>query len=296
MQKVLISTDTSADMFLSQMRDLDVRHIVLPYIENGTPVYEVPDSREDVFRFYDKIEHGLMPTTSQLNEDEYRVYFEKLLAECAGDVLHFSLSSGLSASYFNAARAAAALNKALTGRRVCVFDTLGATQTIAALVEYAAVLRDGGTTAEEILPLITQKRDGQQAWIIVNNLQHLKRGGRVGGAAAAVGTVFNIKPIINVDDAGKLSVQFKERGLNHAVNRVIKLIADNGIDLSGQTIIPVHTGRATYELAQNLGERMVKKFGCKMDLRFIGPVIGAHTGADTFAVLAEGKPRIRGKG
>jgi len=297
MNKVILSIDTTGDYLKSEIEPRGLKYIPMAYIVDDKPVYEICDSSEEFYAFFKKIETGAVLKTTQLNMFEMKEYFERILSETEGDIIHYTLSSGMSGTYQCAFDAAEELNKKfepnLSGsRKIYVVDTLGATQTICHLVDYAIKLRDEGKTTEQIIKASEEFRDRQQTFITVNDLGHLKRGGRISGISAAVGTLLNIKPIIIINDEGKLIVHAKEMGIKKTLSFMVSAIKKYGTNITKQTIIVAHTGQGMCEYAKELVQKIKDEVKCEAEIKHIGTVIGTHLGPDALAIVFSGKNRL----
>ena len=281
---------------LSEIKEHGLKYIPMAYITDGKPNYEVFNSSKEFYDFFKRIQSGAIMTTTQLNLFEMKEYFERLLKETDGDIIHFTLSSGMSGTYQCASDAAEEINTKLKAdgkaKKIYVIDSLGATQTICHLVDYAVNLRDEGKAADQIVKESEEFRNHQQIYITVNDLSHLKRGGRISGVSAAVGTLLNIKPIIIINDEGKLVVHAKEMGMKKALTFMINAIKKYGLNTTKQTIIIGHTGQHMYEYAKELAQKIKDEVKCDATVKHIGTVIGTHLGPDSVALVFNGKNRL----
>jgi len=270
--------------------------IVLKRILNGKEMNELYNSEEEFDKFYEELKKGAMPTTSLLNTVELQEYFEGILkAEPQGDLIHLSLSSGLSATCANAFKAAEAINKNLKGRRVYVVDCLIATHGMSMLVDKLIEMRDAGMLAAAAVKKIEEIRDHQQGWVIMSDLFHLKRGGRIGGFQAAVGSVLGIKPIIHINREGKLAIENKMRGAGNAIEYLLAKMEEFGVkhgtDFSKQMFYLVRTTKSN--LYDDFKAAMLKKYPkMKYTERIVGPIIGTHLGCGGICILFEGARRL----
>lgn len=296
MKKIILSVDTTADYMLSEIKERGLKHIPMAYVMNDQPVYEVFDSSDEFYAFFKKIEDGAILKTTRLNMFEMKEYFEHLLLETEDDIIHYPLSGGLSGTYQSALDASEEINKELekrkTNRKIYVVETFGATQSICHLVDYAIKLRDEGKSAEEIIRLTEEFRDHQQIFMMVNDLAHLKRGGRVSGVSAAMGTLFNIKPILILNNEGKLVIYSKETGMKKAFSSLINAIKKYGQDIVKQTVIVAHSGKSMCDHGKELAQKIKNELRCETILKHIGTVIGTHLGPDALMVIFSGVNRL----
>ena len=205
MSKFILSTDSSADLFKSFLKENNIYCIVMKRILDGREIAELYDSTAEFDNFYEEIKKGALPTTTQLNSYELQEYFNDILEkEKEGDIIHIPLSSGLSGSCDNAKATAEEINKTLTGRKIYVVDSLLASGGIAMLLDALIEMRNAGKSTAEALKRAEDLRAHQHTWVIVSDLFHLKRGGRISGMKAALGTLLGVKPIIVVSKNGRL--------------------------------------------------------------------------------------------
>ncbi|MDE6401048.1 MAG: DegV family protein, partial [Clostridiales bacterium] len=240
------------------------------------------DKDEDYKAFYDEIRAGKMPTTSQINIAEHEEFFESLLNKYDCDVVHLTLSSGLSNTYESACKAAENLNEKY-GKRVYVVDSLGATVVQRIVVDEAERLRDADVPAEEAVKQLADFCSRVRVWFMPTDLMHLKRGGRVSGASAVIGTALNIKPILIINKTGGLSVVQKKIGVGKGMNYMAEMFKKYSAECTSQAKVYLPSADSEY------GEQMKQKIleirsDCDVQIGWVGPVIGAHTGAGMIGV------------
>ncbi|MDR1697777.1 MAG: DegV family protein, partial [Erysipelotrichaceae bacterium] len=191
-KKFVISADTSADFYQSQYEASGIHYILMGVVYNGQEKFEVYNSEKEFETFYENLKKGALPTTTQLNYFELSEYFKSVLAkEPEGDIIHVTLSSGLSGTHNNALMAASDLNEKLVGRKIYVFDSLSATTGVALQLDRLVEMRDAGIETEVALARLQEVRDHEQTWAMIGDLFHLKRGGRISGVKAVLGKMFH---------------------------------------------------------------------------------------------------------
>ncbi|MCL1900851.1 MAG: DegV family protein [Firmicutes bacterium] len=295
--KFIVSTDSCADFFKSYLEKRNIYCITVKRILKGKKLGEIYDSAEEFDSFYTELKKGALPTTSEIGSYEMREFFEEILEkEKSGDIIHVALSSGLSPTCNNARIAANELNKnELTDRKIYVVDSLVATGGMGQLVDNLVKMRDNEVETLEAIKKIEKMRDYQQTWVIVSDLHHLKRGGRISGFAAAMGSWMNVKPIIVMSKKGKLAIENKVKGDRKAVEYVLDKVREYGAsarpDFSDNTVYFYYSSKNSIydELRQTFMEiypNVVLK-----ESR-IGPVIGTHVGSDCAAISFEGVKRL----
>ena len=238
---------------------------------------------------YDHMRAGKMPKTAAANPDGWAACIRPHL-EQGEDVLVLAFSSGLSATYQSAVIAAGELREEFPDRKLVVIDTLCASIGQGLLVYTAAKLRDQGKTIDEVAAWVEDHKKNVCHWVTVEDLMHLKRGGRVSAATAVVGTMLSIKPIIRVDDEGKLENLAKARGRKASLNYLLDRMAESFDPEPSDTVFIGH-GDCLAD-AQTLESAIRSRFGVKnVYINYVGAVIGAHTGPGVAVIGFFGKNR-----
>ena len=219
MRSYVISTDSSADLSEAYLKEHQITMISLSCILNG----KIYNSENPITpkQLYDNIREGAMPTTSQVNPEQAKAAFEPLLKE-GKDILHLAFSSGLSGSCQSARIAAEELQDEYSERKIVVIDTLLAALGQGLLVYKAAQLKEQGASMDEVADWCEKNKDYIASYVTVDDLFHLYRGGRVSRSSAVLGSMVGIKPIIRVNEEGKLEVIGKVRGRKKAIQTIIK--------------------------------------------------------------------------
>ena len=287
---ILLSTDSASDLLKGQMEALGIRCIPLTYTVDGETFDGIFSSEDEYTAFYDQIRAGALPTTSLINEMLYREYFSALADE-ADEIVHLSLSGGLSGSYNNAVEAAEAVMRERPDVHIYVIDSLGATQAQRNTLDEGVKLRDAGLSGKEIADGMRKCVSETQVYIVVDDLFHLKRGGRVSGAAAVIGSALNLKPIVILDDRGRLEVVGKVIGSKKALKYILERMRKNIVEPEAQTVYIAQADCRAY--AEELREMITEEFGCPVVVDWIGAVIGSHTGAGTLGLVYRGRERLK---
>lgn len=285
-----IVTDSTTDLTPELIQELDVQVIPLCYIMEGKTYHNIPGGGEMTDReFYAKLRAGSMSTTTQVNSEEFLRVFTPLL-EAGQDVLYIGFSSGLSGTYQSAALAREELKQRFPGRRLEVFDSRCASMGEGLLVYHAAKLQQAGKSLDEVLSWLKENVLNLCHWFTVDDLNHLKRGGRVSTATALVGTMLGIKPVLHVDNEGHLIPVSKVRGRKQSLDALVRRMEDTALDPAGQMVFISHGD--CLEDARYVERQIRVKLGVRqVELGFIGPVIGAHSGPGTVALFFLGKER-----
>lgn len=290
MSEYVIVTDSSADLTAEMVRELELSVLPLSFILRGTTLKNYPDNRDMApEEFYRLIREGEMPTTAAVNMQEYVDFITPIL-EGGKDVLVLAFSSGLSSTCQAAQMAAEELREKYPERKIYVVDTLCASLGQGLLVWYAAKKRLAGESMEAVRDWCEENKLHLCHWFTVNDLMHLKRGGRVSAATAVAGTLLQIKPVMHVDNAGHLINMAKARGRTAALDALVNKAAETGVNLAQQVVFISHSD--CLEEAKYVGEKLKEEYHVKdVVYNFIGPVIGSHTGVGCVALFFLGTQR-----
>ena len=285
MYQFALSTDSTCDLYHDYILENDIKFVPLTFTVEKNGVME---DRLDAFTeyeqyvaFYNELRAGAFSRTSMLNYEAHYNHFLKLAEEGAEDVLHFTISSGLSPTKTVADKAAAEVRKSFPKFRVLVVDPLTATVGQGALVRIALECRNKGWDIERTKEYCESLRLHIQHFIVVNDLQYLKKSGRVSSASALIGGLLGIKPIISFDHDGKLFVRDKVRGAKKAIGYIKNKLEKEGPNALGHVYI-VHTDNQP--AADELAAYVREKFGIEPFVSIMGPVIGSHLGPNAFAL------------
>ncbi|MCL2501140.1 MAG: DegV family protein [Defluviitaleaceae bacterium] len=286
----VIITDSTTDLPQSKAEEWGVE--IIPYIFNldGKEYFNYLDWREmSVKGFYDALREGKKGSTTQVNQFRYMEIWEPFLQE-GKDVLYMCLSSALSKSYEQSELAARELSEKYPDRKIITIDTKSASLGMGLLTYYAAKARDEGKTISELADYINKLIPVMHHWVMADDLHHLRRGGRVSGAAAFMGTVLNIKPMIHMTKEGKLTPMTKARGRNKALEFMLEQMTHHEMSPAKQPVFISHSDAP--DLAEQLKQMVIAKHGDReFVINEIGPVVGAHTGPGTIALFFIGNER-----
>ena len=287
-RKFTLSTDSTCDLYASFIRQHDIKFVSLTYTvedKNGNMTDGLDNFTDysQYVEFYEKLRGGCLSRTSMLNYESHLAHFTRLAEEGAKDVVHFTISSGLSPTVTVAEKAAADVKKKYPEFNVYAVDSLSATIGQGARVRAALRMRDEGKSAEETVAYVKDIRLKIQYMIAVNDLNYLKRGGRVSSVAAIAGTMLGIKPILSFTRDGKLNVIDKVRGMKRAFAYALEKMEKYPPVKEHELIWVVHTDAPAE--AEELATMIELKLGFKPDISIMGPVIGSHVGPGAVAVL-----------
>lgn len=287
MKKFIVSTDSTADLYADYMDANDIRHVSLTYtIEKDGKFTDGLDAFTDYSQyvdFYNQLRGGAFSRTSMLNYESHYQHFLALAKEGAKDVLHFTISTGLSPTVTVARKAAEDVKKDYPAFNLVAVDSLAATIGQGTLVREAVRLRDEGKTVDEANEYVLAVRSHMQYYIIANDLYYLKRGGRVSTLAAVAGSVLQVKPVLSFTRDGKLSVVEKVRGMKKAFSNALAKMEKFKPVEENRVIWIVHTDAEAQ--ANELADMIEARWNFRPDISIMGPVIGSHVGPGAVAVM-----------
>ena len=286
MYNFVLATDTSCDVFRSELDEKNVPWIPLSFTIDGVTYDDDFSSDKEYEEFYAKIRAGAMPTTSQINVFNHEEFFEKIISAGNKNIIHLTLSGGLSNTVNSAKTAAENVMRKFPDSKIYIVDTLSATQGHRFILDKALKLRNDNVGAEEAFEKLSSLAEKIHHWIVVDDLMHLKRGGRVSGASAYIGSLLNIKPVLIINSEGKLAVVKKAKGTIKAYQYVLEMIKEHAENTSELEIYLANAGAddKVVEMKKLLLETFT---GCK--------IIGAHTGSGTLGIVFAGKKRLDNK-
>ena len=285
----VIMTDSCCDLPAQLADKLDISILPLSVLIGEESFKNYPDGREIGFKeFYDRIRGGAMPTTSAVSVGDFEDAMRPILAE-GRDILCLGFSSGLSTTYQSACIAAEGLKEEFPEADIRVVDTLAASLGQGMLVYLCAQQKQAGKSLEEVWKYAEETKLHIAHWFTVDDLNHLKRGGRVSATTALVGTMLSIKPILHVDNEGHLISMCKARGRKASLIAVVDEMEKHLMDRNG----PVFISHGDCEEDANMvADEIKKRFGMETQvINYVGPVIGAHTGCGVIALFFIGKER-----
>lgn len=288
MKRFLLSTDSCSDVFKSELRESNIFCAPMAFIINDSEYRDTYDSNGEYRGFYDQLRTGCLPKTTQLNPVETAEFFESIFAaEPEGDLIHISLSSGLSSTAANAKVAAEEIMRKYPGRKIFAIDSLSATQGQRYILDRAREYREAGRSAEETVQYLNDIIPNLHHFILVKDLFHLKRGGRVTAASAAVGSLLGIRPILVINHEGKLVPVDKVKGSTKSLKYMVKSIKKHGNNATRAYIAHADD----IETAEELKSQLIAEGIEDVTIGYIGPVIGSHTGAGTIGLVFVGDKR-----
>ncbi len=291
MADYVIVTDSTADLPSEVYSRMGVEVVPMEFIMGDTVYQHYADAREMGFEeFYSRVKAGEKVSTTQINYYTYEQVFLPIL-EAGKDIIYICFSSGLSGTYQGSKLAAEDLLEKFPERKISCIDSLCASIGEGLLVYRAALLQKSGMGFEELEKWVYDNRLHSCHWFVVDDLEHLRQGGRISTAQAILGTALNVKPMLSVDDDGQLVPVIKLRGTRKIMETFCRKIETDGDHVEEQTVIIGHAGAPG--MAAQL-EAVLKERGLIKDaiITDIGPIIGAHVGAGMFALVFMGKRNL----
>ena len=284
-----IITDSSCDFTKAQYEQLGLSYAPLSVLYKGE-LYDSFTEETELKPFYNGIRDGEMPTTSAVNPEGWASVMEPALS-AGEDVLALCFTSGLSTTYQTAVIAAQELREKYPNRKIRVVDTLCAALGQGLLVWHACRKRDEGLDLDAVAEWVENNKLRLCHWVTVDDLDHLKRGGRVSATTAFVGGLLNIKPIIHVDNDGKLNTVGKVRGRKAAMEYLVKQMELTGNTAENETITIAHGDCPEDAAALEALVRAKCPYVKNVITGYVGGVIGAHTGPGVLVLFFLGDHR-----
>ena len=290
MRDFVIMTDSCCDMTAQTAKDLGL--VVLPLsLQMGDNVYRNwLDGRDIGFEdFYARIRAGETAITSAVNVGDFEVEMRKVLDD-GKDILCINFSSALSTTYQSAVIAADELRQEYPEAKICVVDSLCASLGQGLLLYLCVQEKRKGRSIGEVRAYAEATKGSICHWFTVDDLNHLKRGGRISGATALFGTMLSIKPVMHVDDEGRLVPVSKARGRKASLLALVDRMAETAVDPASGPVFISH-GECEGDALFVAGE-ITRRFGNKdIYINYVGPVIGNHSGPGTMALFFVGTKR-----
>lgn len=284
-----IICDVCADIPVNVAEERDISVLPMTLTVNGVEQTYTAESF-DCKEFYDGMRGGDVCSTSQIVTENYKEYFRPIL-KAGDDFIYVCLSSGLSGSYNGSVNALEELRVEFPERKMHSVDSLGASLGEGLLTLHLARLRDEGKSFEEIVSWAEEYKHNVMLWFTVDDLKYLRRGGRVSAANAVVGTLLDIKPVLQCNAEGKLVPHAKVKGRKRAIRTLLEDMDKFGIDINGQELCISHGD--CVEDAIKLQEMIKEKYpDCTFVIGHIGAVIGSHSGPGTLALFFLGQKRF----
>ena len=290
MRDFVILTDSCCDLTPELAGELGLTVIPLSLEMSGSTYHNFLDGREIGFHdFYERIRAGETATTSAVSVGAFEDAMTKA-ADDGKDVLCLCFSSALSTTYQSAVIAAEGLAESRPEAKFLVVDSLCASLGQGLFVYLCAREKAKGRSLQEVYDFAMETRGKVCHWFTVDDLNHLKRGGRISAATALFGTMLTIKPVLHVDDEGRLVSVSKARGRKASLLALVDKMAETAVEAKDQTVFISH-GDCLKD-AEFVAEEVRRRFGTEdIRINYVGPVIGNHSGPGTLALFFIGTGR-----
>ncbi len=289
----VLSCCSTADLTQEHFDRRDIHYICFHYLLNGKQYPDDLGKTMPFDKFYQAMAEGAETKTSQVNVDEFVAYFTPFL-EQGMDILHVSLSSGISGVFGAANIARDELQEKYPDRKILLVDSLGASSGYGLLMDRLADLRDEGKSVDEVFAWAVEHRLELHHWFFSTDLTYYVKGGRISKASGWFGTMLKICPLLNMDDKGRLIPRFKIRGKKAVIREIVNKMEEfavGGPAYSGKCYLS-HSG--CYEDARavaDLVEARFPKLNGRVEIYSVGTTIGSHTGPGTVALFFWGSRR-----
>lgn len=294
MAEFVLSCCSTADLSEEHFRKREISYICFHFELDGVSYPDDLGKSIPFAEFYRRMADGAMTKTSQINADEFCEYFERFLKE-GKDILHLTLSSGISGVCNSARLAQEMMQEKYPERTIYIVDSLAASSGYGLLMDKLADLRDEGKSLEEVYEWANKNKKRLQHWFFSTDLTFYVRGGRISKTAGFIGGVMNICPLLNVDFEGKLiprqKVRTKKKVIEEIVNKMERN-AEGGLDYSGKCFISNSACEEDARAVAALVEKRFPHLDGRVEIYSIGTTIGSHTGPGTVALFFWGQERV----
>ena len=294
MADYILSCCSTADLSKEHFEAIDVHYVCFHYILNGKDYPDDLGQSLPFEDFYRLMKEGADTKTSQVSIQEYLDYFTPFL-EQGKDIVHVTLSSGISATINSARNAANIAMERFPERKIYVIDSLGASSGYGLLMDTAAKKRDEGLSAAELADWIEKSRLKLHHWFFSTDLSFFVKGGRISKTAAVFGGLLEICPLMNMDNLGRLIPRFKVRTKKRVIRQIVDKMeefADKGLDYDGKCFISQSACLDDARAVAELVEARFPKLNGKVEINYVGTTIGSHTGPGTVALFFWGSERV----
>ena len=290
MREYVIMTDSCCDLTDHMARELELNVVPLTVHMDGHDYANMLDGSQISFEdFYGKIRGGVLATTSAANVGQFQEAMRPILA-AGKDIVSINFSSALSTTYQSSVIAAEELKDEFPDAKILTVDSLCASLGQGLFVYLCAQEQKKGKTIDEVKTFAEETKGRVCHWFTVDDLNHLKRGGRINAATALFGTMLAIKPVMHVDDEGRLIPVSKARGRKASLTALVDRMEATAIDPAGQTVFISHGD--CLEDAEFVAGEVRRRLGVEtVHINYVGPVIGNHSGPGTMALFFLGSER-----
>ncbi|MDF2949645.1 MAG: DegV family protein [Sedimentibacter sp.] len=290
MKNYIIVTDSTTDLPVNIIEEYGIIVVPLGFGFENENYLNYPDHRQlSIKDFYERIKNGERSTTTLVNVKTFEEYLEPIL-QAGNDVLYLGFSSPLSGTYGSSLSARDELLEKYNEARIECIDTLSASMGEGLLVYYASKMKQDGKSIDEVKQWVSDNLLNVCHWFTVDDLNHLKRGGRISALTATIGTALGVKPILHVDNEGHLVPDSNVRGRKKSINALLEHMEATCINPEENSVFISHAD--CLEDAEYLGNLIKEKLNVKeVVISYIGPVVGSHTGQGAVALFFFGRER-----
>ena len=294
MSDYILSCCSPADLSKEHFEARDIHYICFHYFLDGVEHLDDLGQTVPFKQFYQAMRDGADTKTSQISITEYVEYFSAFLKE-GKDVVHVTLSSGISGTVNSARNAANVVMERFPGRKIYVVDSLGASSGYGLIMDGAADRRDEGMSAEELVHWLETNRLKLHHWFFSSDLTFFVKGGRISKTAGVFGGLLEICPLMNMDNEGHLRPRFKIRTKKRVIREIVRKMEENardGLNYDGKCYISMSDCLDDAKAVAQLVEERFPKLNGKVEINDIGNLIGSHTGPGTVALFFWGSERV----
>ena len=284
-------SDTNSDLYWERAEQLQINMINMPYILDGELKQADLGKNKDYIDFFEKLKSGVEASTCGLNKEEYLNYFEPHLKN-GDDIIYVTFSHNMSNTFEYMKQAINELKEKYPERSIDYVNTRSISIGESLIVWEAHKLYKQGKSAKEIVEFVENLSKEVVATFVVDDLHHLKKGGRISGATAFFGSLLNIKPVLFLNDEGRVEKLDKVKGRKQALEYLVNMVKQKGINVADYPIVIAHGNEP--EGAETLA-RMVREHAgddANIWIQPIGPTIGAHAGPGLIAIAFHGKMNL----
>lgn len=293
MANYILSCCSTSDLSCEHYKDRDIKTVLFHFLVDGKDYMDDFGQSYPFDKFYKDMENGAMTKTSQVSAGEYYRFFEPFLL-AGKDILHVTLSSGLSGTYQSALNAASMLKEKYPERKIYIVDSLGASSGYGLLMDKLADLRDEGMNIDDLRAWAEEHKLEVHHWFFSTDLKYYVRGGRISKSSGFIGNLLHICPLLNMDEDGHLIPREKVRTIKKVEHIIVDKMEENciyGHDYSDKVYISMSACEEYAAAVKALVEERFTKMKGKVEINSIGTTIGSHTGPGTVALFFWGKKR-----
>ncbi len=290
----ILTCCSAADMSKEHFEEIRVPYVCFHYRLDGVEYKDDLGQTIPFDEFYARMASGAETSTSQVSISDYVEFFTPFL-EQGQDIVHVTLSSGISGTINSAQNAAMILRERYPERQIFIIDSLGASSGYGLLIDTAAAKRDEGLSAAELAAWIEENRLKLHHWFFSTDLSFFVKGGRISKTAAVFGGLLEICPLMNMDNLGRLIPRYKIRTKKKVIRECVKRMEEHargGHDYDGKCYISMSACLPDARTVAEMVEEKFPKLNGKVEINSIGNLIGSHTGPGTVALFFWGDERV----